>query len=194
MLVLQFVEGLTDRQAADAVRGRLDWKYALGLELDDPGFDHSILTEFRGQLLAEGQAQRLLSLMLDRLRQRGLVAKGGRQRTDATHVSIAVRDLHRLEQIIETVRAVLEVLAQVAPTWLAGWVPQQWYVRYGQRGDDWRLPKALQARIDLGVEVGSDGALLLRTIYAAASLPWLARSGGGRGAAACLGAAVLART
>ena len=41
--VLQFVEHLSDRQAADAVRGRIDWKYALGLELSDPGFDSTVL-------------------------------------------------------------------------------------------------------------------------------------------------------
>jgi transposase len=97
VLVLQFVEGLTDRQAADAVRGRLDWKYALGLELTDPGFDASVLTEFRARLLADGQAGRLLELLLDRLREQGLLRAGGRQRTDATHVHMAVRDLHRLQ-------------------------------------------------------------------------------------------------
>jgi transposase len=70
---LQFVEGLTDRQAADAVRARLDWKYALGLDLDDPGFDASVLSEFRARLLGDGQAERLLGLMLDRLRERGLL-------------------------------------------------------------------------------------------------------------------------
>ncbi len=42
VLVLQYVEGLTDRQAAEAVRGRIDWKYALGLELTDPGIDASV--------------------------------------------------------------------------------------------------------------------------------------------------------
>jgi len=96
-LVLQFVEGLTDRQAADAVRGRLDWKYALGLELGDPGFDASVLTEFRARLLVDGQTERLLTLLLARLRERGLLGKGGRQRTDATHVHMAVGDLHRLQ-------------------------------------------------------------------------------------------------
>jgi transposase len=45
--VLQFAEGLSDRQAADAVRGRIDWKYALGVELADTGFDTSVLSEFR---------------------------------------------------------------------------------------------------------------------------------------------------
>src|SRR3954463_1282370 len=50
--VMQFAEDLPDRRAADAVRGRIDWKYALGLELDDPGFDFSVLSEFRSRLLA----------------------------------------------------------------------------------------------------------------------------------------------
>jgi transposase len=165
VLVLQFVEGLTDRQAADAVRGRLDWKYALGLDLCDPGFDASVLTEFRARLLSDGQAERLLTLMLARLRERGLLRGGGRQRTDATHVRMAVRDLHRLEQVIETLRAALEALAVVAPSWLAGLIPPEWTRRYGQRGDDWRLPKAEQARAALAVEVGRDGLVLLEAVY-----------------------------
>src|SRR5215217_7825201 len=153
VLVLQFVEGLTDRQAADAVRARLDWKYALGLDLDDSGFDASVLTEFRARLLADGQTERLLGLLLDRLRERDLLGKGGRQRTDATHVRMAVRDLHRLEQVIETLRAALEALAVVAPAWLGGLIPPEWTSRYGQRGDDWRLPKAEHVRAERAVAV-----------------------------------------
>jgi transposase len=164
VLVLQFVEGLTDRQAADAVRARLDWKYALGLDLCDPGLDASVLTEFRARLLADGQAERLLTLMLDRLRERGLLQGGGRQRTDATHVRMAARDLHRLEQVIETLRAALEALAIVAPSWLGGQIPPEWTRRYGQRGDDWRLPKAEHARIDQAIQVGRDGYLLLEAV------------------------------
>ena len=164
VLVLQFVEGLTDRQAADAVRARLDWKYALGLDLDDPGFDASVLTEFRARLLADGQTERLLTLVLDRLRERDLLGKGGRQRTDATHVHMAVRDLHRLEQVIETLRAALEALAVVAPAWLGGLLPPEWTRRYGQRGDDWRLPKAERARTERAVGVGRDGLVLLEAV------------------------------
>jgi transposase len=48
---MQYSENLSDRQAADAVRGRIDWKYALSLELSDPGFDYSLLSEFRQRLL-----------------------------------------------------------------------------------------------------------------------------------------------
>jgi hypothetical protein len=89
---------------------------------------------------------------------------------------MAVRDLNRLEQAAETVRAVLETLAQVAPAWLAGWLPGQWYVRYGQRGDNWRLPTTDSARAELAVQVGADGFTLLEAVYAAhaADLAWLA--------------------
>ena len=59
--VLQYVEGLSDRQAADAIRGRIDWKYALGLELTDPGFDHTVLSEFRSRLVNFQAVQRLLT-------------------------------------------------------------------------------------------------------------------------------------
>lgn len=86
MSVLQFAENLSDRAAADAVRTRIDWKYALGLELDDPGFDYSVLCEFRARLAEDGAADRLLEVMLQRLKEAGLLKPGGRQRTDATHV------------------------------------------------------------------------------------------------------------
>jgi hypothetical protein len=119
----------------------------------------------RARLLADGQTERLLGLLLDRLRERGLLGKSGRQRTDATHVHMAVRDLHRLEQVIETLRAALEALAVVAPAWLGGLIPREWTRRYGQRGDDWRLPTSEQARIERAVEVGWDGYRLLEAVH-----------------------------
>src|SRR5712692_9490825 len=93
----QFTENLTDRQAADAVRGRLDWKYCLGLALEDEGFDFSVLSEFRARLVAGGLERAVLDLLLDRLKGLGLVRAGGRPRTDSTHVLAAVRGLNRLE-------------------------------------------------------------------------------------------------
>lgn len=62
--LMQFAENLSDRQAADAVRGRIDWKYMLGLELTDAGFDFSILSEFRQRLLAGNAEERLLNHLL----------------------------------------------------------------------------------------------------------------------------------
>jgi len=62
--ILQFAEGLTDRQAAEAVRGRIDWKYLLGLPLEDAGFDYSVLSEFRGRLVKGGVEHQLLDKLL----------------------------------------------------------------------------------------------------------------------------------
>jgi transposase len=170
--VLQFVEGLSDRQATDAVRGRIDWKYALGLELADTGFDASALSEFRARLVAGDPAERLLHRMLDRLWERGLLASG-RQRTDATQMLAAVRELNRLELVTETLRAALEALATVAPTWLEGVVPEQWHDRYGQRARHGWLPKAEAARAKLAVTVGADGFALLEAVHAAEAPTWL---------------------
>src|SRR5579862_9911652 len=98
-LVMQFAEGLSDRQAADAVQSRIDWKYALGLELTDPGFDHTVLSEFRLRLVAGAAEQRLLDTVLNRFVERGFLKARGKQRTDSTHVLAAVRLLNRLETV-----------------------------------------------------------------------------------------------
>src|SRR3954466_10239761 len=116
--VLQFVEGLSDRQGPGAVRGRIDWKYALGLELTDPGFDHTVLSEFRGRLVAGEAGLLLLDTLLVRSRQLGSLKRRGGQRTDSTHVLAAVRTLNRLERVGETLRAALNELASAAPDWL----------------------------------------------------------------------------
>lgn len=142
--VLQFVEGLSDRQAADAVRGRIDWKYVLGLELTDPGFNFSVLSEFRARLLAGKDEVMLLNTLLVRLQDQGLVKARGRQRTDSTHVLAAVRGLNRLERVGETLRAALNSLAVAAPAWLQAHAPEGWYERYGQRVENYRFPKYSQ--------------------------------------------------
>ena len=116
--LMQYGEGLTDRQAADAVRTRIDWKYVLSLELTDPGFDFSILSEFRSRLLAHEAERRLFDLLLEQCRAHGWIKARGQQRTDSTHVLAAVRTLRRLECVGETMRHALNVLAEVAPEWL----------------------------------------------------------------------------
>src|ERR687896_1936531 len=118
--ILQFRETLADRQAAEAVRARIDWKYLLGLELTDPGFDHSVLCEFRLRLLEGSAEERLLHKLLEACQARGLLKARGRQRTDATHVLASIHVLNRLELVGETLRAALNELAAVAPDWLRG--------------------------------------------------------------------------
>jgi transposase len=164
--IFQFAEGLSDRQAADAVRGRIDWKYALALPLEDAGFDASVLSEFRGRLLA-GQAQRrLFDTLLAHLKAQGFVKARGRQRTDSTHVLAAIHVLNRLECVGETLRQALNTLAVVAPDWLRSWVPATWFERYGQRLQDYRLPKSKEERTALAEQIGADGRHLLATLDA----------------------------
>ncbi|MFI6318798.1 transposase [Nonomuraea sp. NPDC050556] len=117
--VLQFAENLTDRQAALAVRCRIDWKYCLGLELTDPGFDHSVLSEFRDRMAQDDRADRLLAVMVTRLVEAGLVKQRGRIRTDSTYVLAAIRKLNRIELVGETLRMALEELAGVDEQWLS---------------------------------------------------------------------------
>ena len=164
--VLQFAEALTDRQAADAVRGRIDWKYALGLALTDPGFDFSVLSEFRERVLAGGRAAVFLDRLLEHCRERGWLGAGGRQRTDSTHVLAAVRALGRLQLAEETLRAALDAVAREAPDWLAGWAPEAWGARYGRRSEAGRLPRATAARERRAEQAGADGVALLGALAA----------------------------
>lgn len=175
VLVLQFVEGLNDRQAADQVRLRLDWKYALGLELTDPGFGFSVLSQFRDRLIAGSAEQRLLGTLLALLTDKGLLKPGGKARTDSTHVLAAVRLLNRLENLGETMRAALDAVAGAAPDWLRAWVPGDWFDRYGPRLDSYRLPKPETKRRELAAQIGADGWLLLTTVRDDADMAWLAR-------------------
>jgi transposase len=161
VLVLQYVEGLSARQAADAVRGRIDWKYALGLELTDPGFAHTVLSEFRTRLLSKDADRLLLDTLLERLRKLGLIKPRGRQCTDSTYVLAAVRRLNCLERVGETMRAALNELAVVAPEWLQKLAPPHWYERYAKRVENYALPKSHAARQELASVIASDGEKLL---------------------------------
>ena len=177
--VLQFTEGLSDRQAADAVRSRIDWKYALGLRLDDPGFDASVLCEFRARLLAGRAEAHLFEAMLARVRALGLLRVRGRQRTDSTHVLAAVRTRNRLEAVGETMRRALNALAVAAPEWLRHqWTAlgddgAAWVARYGPRVDEYRLPKGERARAAEAERIGRDGIRLLAAVCAPSAPGWL---------------------
>jgi transposase len=164
ILVLQFAEGLSDRQAADAVRARIDWKYALGLELSDSGFDHSVLSEFRDRLLSGSAEELLLNKMLERFKAKGYLKVRGKQRTDSTHILSAVRQLNRLESVGETLRAALNSLAEVAPEWLREQIATEWFERYGRRVEEYRLPKGEQKRAEYGAQIGRDGFHILTAV------------------------------
>ena len=163
--ILQFMEDLTDREAADAVRSRIDWKYALGLPLSDSGFDYSILSEFRIRLLQGGQEMHLLDQLLIRFQEKNWLSNGGKQRTDSTHILSTIHERSRVEAIHETLRAALNDIAQQAPDWLQTWVPIEWYQDYGKPIDDYHLPKQRDQRTAYAVRIGQDGMTLLERLW-----------------------------
>jgi len=169
--LMQFREGLSDRQAADAVRARIDWKYLLALDLADPGFDRSVLCEFRSRLLGNAAADRLLARVLDAAREDGLLKARGRQRTDSTHVLAAIRTLNRVELVAETLRAALNDIATLAPDWLRALAPSEWHDRYDVRVEDMRLPEIGPKRDAFVAQVGMDGFCLLDALAAPATPP-----------------------
>ncbi|WP_326794802.1 IS1182 family transposase [Streptomyces sp. NBC_01808] len=165
VLVLQFVEGLTDRQAAEAVRARIDFKYALGLDLGDPGFDFSVLSEFRDRLVGAEAGRRVLDGILAAAGESGLLKTTGRARTDSTHVQAAARQLCWLELVTETLRSALNEIAQAAPGWLREVAEPDWFKHYATRAEDSRFPKSRARRDEMGLRIGTDGTRLLEAVF-----------------------------
>jgi transposase len=173
MSVIQYMENYTDRQAAEALKTRIDLKYALSLELTDPGFDFSVLSEFRSRLIQGGLEEVILTAILDICREKGLLKERGKQRTDSTHIEAAIRLINRFVCAVETLRAALNSLAVVVPDWLVARVPQDWYDRYGKRTEDFHLPKEASKFVPMIEQVGRDGFELMKWVREADALPWL---------------------
>jgi transposase len=159
--IFQFMENLPDREAADAVRSRIDWKYALHLALEDMGFDSSVLSEFRGRLAEHAQAQALFEHVLKRLVTLGLLQKGGQQRTDSAAVLAATQLLNRLQLVAETIRLALEALADYRPDWLRAMALPHWSERYSLVLTGFRLPRTKEKQEALALDIGRDGFHLL---------------------------------
>jgi transposase len=171
--ILQFVEGLSDRQAADAMRSRIDWKYLLCLELSDPGVDHTVLSEFRTRLIREQAECLIFEKLLSWYQNQGWLKPRSRQRTDSTHVLASIRAITRLECVGETLRATLNALAVVAPGWLKSKSQPEWIERYSDRIEDYHLPISKAEREQQALLYGQDGMELLDAIFASSSPHWL---------------------
>jgi transposase len=162
---MQYMEGLTDRQAADAVRRCIDWQYALSLALTEAGFHFTLRHDFRQRLLAHDAAQRLLDPLLARCKACGWLKARGTQRPDATHVLAAMRTLHRLERVLETLRAALHQLSAADAAWVRQHIPVAWYERYGPRAEAMRLPKEASKRDALAIQIGAAGYALMEALW-----------------------------
>jgi transposase len=173
LTIIQFVEDLTDVQAAEAVRSRIDVKYALELELEDTGFDASVLCKFRRRLVSGSAEERLLDMMLEQFKAKKLLKGRGKQRSDSTHVVAAIRSLSQIECVGETLRHALNALATVVPDWLRACVPLEWFDRYGIRIELTRLPTAQAEREALVLQMGADGYQLMTWVYATDAPGWL---------------------
>jgi transposase len=171
--LFQDLEGLPDRQAAEAVRTRIDWKYALGLSLTDPGFDFSVLSEFRARLVEQSAAERLLDVLLEACQKNGWLAGGGRQRTDSPQVLARVRRLNRIDLVGETLRAALNALAEAAPDWLQEHRSPDWWERYALPFDVTGLAKSEAEREAMVLTGGQDGLTLLAALEAEPQVVWL---------------------
>jgi transposase len=160
--VFQALENLSDRQAAQMVALRMDWKYALSLAPEDEGFDYTVLSQFRQRLIEQGAEELVLEPLLAVCREHGWLKAGGKQRTDSTHVLAAVRALSSLESVGEALRAALNALAEIEPQWLLEQVEDDWFDRYVHRFELARFPKAQSQREQLQRQVGRDAQRLLQ--------------------------------
>ena len=158
--IMQYVEGLTDRQTAEAVRSRIDWKYLLCLELTDSGFDYTVLSEFRTRLINSQAESLIFEKLLGLCRDKGWLKARTRQRSDSTHVLAAIRGMTRVECVGETLRAALNTLAVVAPEWLRACSQPQWIKRYSTRIEAHRQPKSESQKLQLAQTYGEDGMQL----------------------------------
>lgn len=171
--LFQYLEDIPDREAAAQVVVRLDWKYALHLPLDDPGFDFSCLCYFRRRLLDHAADRLVFEQILGKIEARGFLKKRGKQRTDSLAVLGAVRQLSALELELElageTLRLALRALAEAAPAWAARELPASFVADYTQRRSDYRL--SAQERDAALVQVGQDGFWLLERLTSTSSTP-----------------------
>lgn len=162
--IFQFAENLPDREAAEATRARLDWKYALHLALNYPGLEYSLLCEFRKSLVRNLTARQVFQQILDRLTATDLLRSANGHQTAVSEVLTAVCGVSRLERLIEALRMVLEAVAAVEPEQLRTLTLPHWYERYGQMQATRALPKSIEEQTALAQAIGTDAAYLLEAI------------------------------
>jgi transposase len=160
--VFQCMERLADRQAAQALRMRLNWKHALHLPLEDAGFDFSVLSEFRDRLI-EGKAEKwVFEKLVEEIRAMGLIKERGKQRSDNIAMLVKVRRLSRIEMGVETLRLAVVALVAADREWCEEVIPPSWEEKYAQRFVRQRYSE--QEWREYEANIGNDGAWLLKRL------------------------------
>ncbi|HEU5376990.1 MAG TPA: hypothetical protein VFV38_16290 [Ktedonobacteraceae bacterium] len=131
----------------------------------DPGFDASVLCEFRKRLVQGSAEQLLLDGLLALCKERGWLKARERQRTDSTHILAKIRAINRHMCVGEAMRFALNSLAVVAPDWLLPHCAADWVERYGHRIEESRLPKSEGDRLALAEMMGEDGWKVLTAVF-----------------------------
>ena len=144
--IFQFIADLSDREASDSVRARIDWKYALSLELENSGFNNTVLCEFRARLVVGNAENSLFDKLPDWCRERKMLKVCGKQRTDSTHILAVVRGINRLECVLESMRFALNAIAKESPEWLNQIMQEERLHRYYVLGGNVRIPHSAAER------------------------------------------------
>jgi transposase len=164
--ILQFMERVSDSQAAELVKYHLGWKLALQLDPEPQAFHPTTLVYFRQRLLAHQKAKLAFDRVLQGLIEAGLVPRRGKQRLDSTHVLGLVAQLSALDCVRETMRLALQQLARQEGLTRPGFWARLWE-RYVESKLDYRAEEpVLQAKF---IETGQDMTLLAA---------WVQESGG----------------
>lgn len=162
--VFQCLENLSDRKAVEALKFRIDWKYALQLPLEYAGFDSSVRCDFRQRLITHEAEGRVFDRVLEQVRDLGLLKHRGTQRTDSLALLTRARTLRRLELVFETLRVALRALLRADADWLTATLPATWADRYQYHC---RVERHSEAeRQALEAVVGDDGQWLLDQLAA----------------------------
>ncbi len=169
VLILQFLEDLPDRLAAEMAVMRLDWKYALRQELTWTGFDQSNLSNFRKRLREHGQEFVIFEQLIAHLKQAGHI-QSKRQRTDATHILGAVEHLSRLELVWESLHLALVELINSDSQWVINQFPPSFVKEHSQRRSDYRLKPSEITRAM--AQAGQDSWWLLEQVKLLGCADW----------------------
>lgn len=160
--IFQYLEKYPDRQAVEALRMRIDWKYALHLPLTYEGFDYSVLSEFRDRLLKHQAEGRIFDRLVQAFRAKGLIKERGKQRSDSIAMLSKVRRLSRLELVVESLRLAVGAVLKANRAWGEAVIPPSWEQRYGARFVMQRHTREEWEAYDR--TVGQDGQWLLERV------------------------------